>query len=163
MYRVFDDVLSVQEYKTIKDTITSNNFPWYYEDVITKGDDESAFFHLLVKEGKSNSDYTRDIMKIFEERLNIKETYRAKVNLYTRTDNLKIHNYHHDNIGYNIAIYYFNNNNGYTELKDIAKIESKKNRLLIFDGNIEHRSTNCTDEKRRVNININYSEDKWKN
>ena len=160
MYKIIDNFLNEKEYSIIKNTIINNNFPWYYVDVITTGDDESAFFHLLVKKGKSNSDYTRGIMSIFEEKLNIEKTFRSKVNLYTRTDNLKIHKYHYDNINSKIAIFYLNENNGYTELKDITKIESKKNRLLIFDGDIEHRSTNCTDKKTRINININYSEDK---
>ena len=160
MYKIIDDFLNEKEYSIIENTINNNNFSWYYEPVITTGEDESAFFHLLINKGKSNSHYTGDIMSIFEEKLNIEKTFRAKVNLYTRTDNLKIHNYHYDNIGYKIAIFYVNENNGYTELKDITKIESKKNRLLLFEGDIEHRSTNCTDEKTRINININYSEDK---
>ena len=55
------------------------------------------------------------------------------------------------------ATYYLNTNNGYTELKTGEKVESVENRMLVFDSNIEHQGVTCTDEKRRVLINFNYS------
>lgn len=166
MHQVIDNFLSESEYAIIKNITDSDNFPWFYIKNITEETvgNESAFVHTLVVKSQSNSIYARAIMSIFKKNINIKETFRAKVNLYTRTDNLRIHDYHFDyhfdHMDNKIAIFYLNNNNGYTELKDTAKIESKKNRLLLFDGNVEHRSTNCTDEKTRVNININYTENK---
>ena len=39
---------------------------------------------------------------------------------------------------------------GGTEVKGI------ENRLLLFDSHIEHAGTSCTDELRRVVLNINY-------
>ena len=57
-------------------------------------------------------------------------------------------------------IFYLNDNNGYTRLKiddKIIKIESKQNRLLIMDGEIEHASSTCTDNDMRVVINFNFS------
>ena len=48
------------------------------------------------------------------------------------------------------------NNDGFTVLHDGTKIESKRNRLLLFDGSKPHHSTNCTDDWRRININFNY-------
>ena len=160
MYEIIDDFLSDSEYVIIEKVINNNDFPWYYTPDITEEGDESAFTHSLVINNQSYSGYARTIMSLFEKKINIKKTFRAKLNLYTRTDNLKIHNYHFDNLDYKIAIFYLNSNNGYTELNNIAKVESKRNRILLFDGKLEHRSTNCTDEKTRVNININYSEDK---
>ena len=166
MYKVIDNFLNEDELTLLDNTINFNNFPWYYANSISNDitdiNDESAFFHMLIENTKVNSDYAKLIMPIFEKKLNIKNLIRAKINLYTRTDNLKIHNYHIDggvnNDDDKVALFYLNDNNGYTELKDIAKIESRKNRMLMFTGNILHRSTNCTDEKRRMNININY---KW--
>ena len=39
---------------------------------------------------------------------------------------------------------------------DKTKIDSVENRILFFDPSIPHDSENCTDQKVRVNININY-------
>ena len=54
------------------------------------------------------------------------------------------------------AILYINDNNGKTILEDGTEIESKANRLLLFDASKPHNSTSCTDAKSRINININY-------
>jgi hypothetical protein len=54
------------------------------------------------------------------------------------------------------AIYCVNTNNGGTKLEDGTIIGSVANRLLLFDPSTLHDSTNCTDKKARINININY-------
>lgn len=54
------------------------------------------------------------------------------------------------------AIFYINDCNGYTKLEDGSVIESKANRLLTFPANIRHLGATCTDQKRRVLINLNY-------
>ena len=38
----------------------------------------------------------------------------------------------------------------------IKKVSCKENRMLIFDGNIEHCAGLTTDTKTRMVININY-------
>ena len=43
-----------------------------------------------------------------------------------------------------------------TVLEDGTECESVANRLLLFDATKPHHSTTCTDQKRRVNINVNY-------
>ena len=48
-----------------------------------------------------------------------------------------------------------NTNNGKTILNDEVEIDSIANRLLVFDGDIPHCSTTCTDEKVRLNVNVN--------
>ena len=52
-------------------------------------------------------------------------------------------------------VYSVNTNNGYTEFQDGTIIPSIANQLLIFDGNMEHRSVSQTDIKNRMNLNIN--------
>ena len=42
------------------------------------------------------------------------------------------------------------------KLEDGTEIESRANRVLLFDPSKPHHSTSCTNDKRRVNININY-------
>ena len=49
-----------------------------------------------------------------------------------------------------------NDNNGYTLFEDGTKVESKENRVVIFDSQMRHAGIPCTDEKRRVVINFNF-------
>ena len=42
------------------------------------------------------------------------------------------------------------------ELKTGEKIVSKRNRLAIFDGHIQHKSVTQTDTKYRLNYNLNF-------
>ena len=54
------------------------------------------------------------------------------------------------------CIYYLNTNNGYTLFEDGSKIESVANRLVLFDANIKHAGTSCTDALYRAVINFNF-------
>jgi len=54
---------------------------------------------------------------------------------------------------------YFNDNNGYTYFEDGQKIESKENRAVMFEGDLIHAGTSCTDKDLRVVLNIDYC--KW--
>ena len=55
------------------------------------------------------------------------------------------------------AIFFINTNNGKTLFKNIDKeIISKENRIVIFDGRLEHTGTTCTDQRNRILINFNY-------
>ena len=77
--------------------------------------------------------------------------------LYTRTEKKETHPSHIDfDFEHKGAIFYINTNNGLTILEDDTEIKSIANRLLLFDSTKPHRSTSCTDEKYRMNININY-------
>ena len=53
------------------------------------------------------------------------------------------------------AIYYLNDNDGYTMIED-KKIESKANRIILFDADEEHYGTNSTNCNNRMVINFNY-------
>ena len=49
-----------------------------------------------------------------------------------------------------------NDGDGYTEFEDGTKVESIENRFVTFPSNLHHGGTTCTDQKRRVVINLNY-------
>lgn len=161
MYKVIDNFLEESEMNIIEETIMSNTFPWFYLNSVTDHideNDEPMYFHLLVRDGVNNSEKFTDLLiDKLVKKVNMQGVFRAKINSYTRTKELWKSNWHFDNKDYKIALFYINDNDGYTELKNITKIYSKRNRLLLFNGDIEHRATNCTDAKRRINININYA------
>ena len=54
------------------------------------------------------------------------------------------------------AILYLNTNNGYTEFENGQRVESVANRLVVFDSALKHTGTTCTDQKRRIVLNLNY-------
>lgn len=82
---------------------------------------------------------------------------RIKANLYPNQNEFVYHNEHRDyKEPHRGAILYINTNNGFTVLEDGTKIESIRNRLLLFDSSQKHRSTNCTDDWGRLIINFNY-------
>ena len=58
------------------------------------------------------------------------------------------------------AVYYCNTNNGSTLFQNGKKVDSKGNRIVIFDGHQKHCGVDCTDENVRVVINFNYFEKK---
>ena len=81
---------------------------------------------------------------------------RVKGNLYPNINKVLDHPRHVDfNYTTKGALFYLNTNNGPTTVGN-KKIESVRNRLLLFNASQEHNSTTCTDAKIRLNININY-------
>ena len=54
-----------------------------------------------------------------------------------------------------VAIYYLNTNNGHTVFKN-KKVKSEKNKIVIFNGDVEHKAEYQTDKDTRMVINFNY-------
>ena len=83
--------------------------------------------------------------------------FRLKINLNPKAHKVFEHGYHIDiNIPSKTAIFYLNTNDGYTAFETGEKVESVANRLVVFDSNIKHTGTTCTNQKARLVLNINY-------
>jgi hypothetical protein len=95
-------------------------------------------------------------------KLDAKEIIRVKSNLNPHTNIRYVFDWHVDFqetiANAKTAIYYVNTNNGVTILDGGIEIQSVANRILIFDRNITHTGTTCTDTKVRCLINLNYIE-----
>ena len=65
--------------------------------------------------------------------------------------------WHHDLDNMTTAVLYMNTCNGWTQFKKGGKVKSVANRMVIFDNNLLHAGVTCTDEKRRIVVNFNYS------
>jgi len=88
---------------------------------------------------------------------------RIKANLVTATEDIKVFDwaYHCDvpienTNGLITAIYYINDNDGYTIFEDGTKVDSVANRLVRFSASLKHTGTTCTNTSRRLLINFNY-------
>ena len=95
-------------------------------------------------------------------KLNCKVLIKMKLNLNPRRSKIMEHGFHVDNDlpKAKTAVLYFNDSNGYTKFEKTGeKVYSKENRIVIFDNNLKHTGTTCTDTNRRVVMNINFYED----
>ena len=163
MFKIKNNFVSSNLLKKINSLMTNVNFPWYFQDRITRENDDNKkfyFTHILYSFNKINSQFYESIMPEFIEKLNIKNLLRVKLNLYTQTHKIIEHDYHTDsttNEPHKTALFYVNDNNGFTIFKKpFKKIKSEKNKCVIFDGSQEHKSTTCTNKLYRLTLNINY-------
>ena len=150
--------------KQVFDFLTGSDFPYFYQPHLAfegAGRPNEFFFQHRLFDSEPLSRYFEFFDQHIFQKLNYKTLYRAKVNLTTFTPEPVTSEWHIDDVNHNhkVAIYYVNDNNGYTEIFDGEKnykIASKRNRMVTFDGKYEHRAVGQTDEKVRVLININY-------
>ena len=130
--------------------------------------DITWFAHDLVKEYKFVSEHANFILSpfskidsMFNSQMGLKmaNLSRARINLVPPQLPFSYFNsspFHVDNPRQHlVVIYYVNDCNGRTVLKNITKVHPKKNRLILFDGSIEHKIKYPTRGYRCV-INFNF-------
>ena len=66
-----------------------------------------------------------------------------------------LNNLNNFKVPHRVALFYVTTSNGFTVLKDTTQVQCIENRMLLFDGSIEHHSVTSTDNPRCL-ININY-------
>ena len=167
--RIEDKFLDKLTFYRIKQTIFNHeDTPWrFIKDVSGLGKERDCYFtHSLYEtymdENLKLNSYATPcsphswIADILKEAIGAEHLIRVKVNLYPRTDILHSHRPHKDyKFDHKAALLSLNTCDGHTNV-DGTKVASVKNRMLFFNPQITHNSTNCTDEQFRCNININY-------
>ena len=162
--KIIDGFLSRSDHYLIQSTMLGENFNWSYVPYVAYANleidselDNFYFVHEFYNDHRPKSDHF-DIVNPILKKLSASAVIRIKANLHARTNTLVSFPYHTDakGTGCYTAIYYVNTNDGYTEFENGRKIESVENRLLIFDENLSHRGTSCTDQKIRCLINFNF-------
>ena len=162
-HKVIDNLLDINIFKTIQEKILAEQTPWFFQESVEFArthkeykENKNAYFSHLIFDKKINSSLFETIMPILDF-INYKALIRIKLNLYPRSEKLIIHRPHKDyEYKHKGAIFYFNTNNGKTILENKVQIDSKENRILLFDPSKFHQSTNTTNTKARINMNINY-------
>lgn len=171
--KIYDSFLSESEFNQLAEAMYS--IPWHFSGVKVSKEtktmtensvDEISNFQFTHNfyanmQVTSNYFYILDKFIIFFECFSI---IRIKANLTTpHESSIKLFGFHEDckqlsdkNISYKTAIFYVNTNNGKTVFRNGKEIESVANRLIIFDGNLEHTGTTHSDTKTRCVINFNY-------
>ncbi len=130
--------------------------PWGHQVGVSNDDDGELYFVSVLYDNFTAQGHNSWILSELCGKLKVNALKRVKVNLYPRTENL-IH--HQDHVDYDFphkaALLSLNTCNGMTVIGD-QEIPSVANRMILFDPQVPHHSTNCTDEPFRANININY-------
>ena len=157
--KIIPNFLEPNIFKKIKETIFSDQFPFYYSDQTGSLSDNSDFMftHKFFSENNQQSGYFSSILMPILGKLNFSYLLRAKLNFYTRKNKFVYTEMHRDfDEPHTVALYSLNNNNGFTYFEDTKeKIPSVENQLFLFDGLRRHCSVSQTDTKIRANININ--------
>ena len=151
-------------FKTLKDTMMGDNFPWYFNDtVVSKADAKKKthfqFTFTFIKDGEEKCwGEWIDIMKPVLKHIKHKKMNRVKANLLWRDCKITEHSMHVDQEVENgkTAVLYINTCNGYTKFKNGKKIKSERNKCVEFDSKLKHTGSSCTNKDRRVTLNINY-------
>lgn len=143
----------------------SKKLPWSWNDEINYvGEDEEGFqftFQFASNGGYSCPRSMVPVILPVIEKLGVKSILRMKANLSPRDHENTVAGMHTDcwpGQANKSAVLYINDNNGYTLFESGEKVMSKANRLCVFDSQIPHSSVTCTDEKRRVVLNVCYSD-----
>ena len=165
--QVYDQFLKEDDFKKLDRVFCQDVATWHYNDVVvspTEDDNDYnfQFTHSIYKDCQFVSEHHELIYPILAN-LDAKVLLRIKFNLGIRTPEIierKFHQDYHDvipkNVPYKVAIFYLNTNNGYTLFESGDKVQSIANRIVMFDGELKHCGTTCTDSKTRVVLNINY-------
>tara|TARA_B100000925_G_C21903647_1_gene428263 strand:- start:264 stop:758 length:495 start_codon:yes stop_codon:yes gene_type:complete len=160
---VIDEFIRKESFPQVQDIfLNDKNFHWSWSNVVDDNTcdeiDNHQFFHMFYYEHSPVSKYWSYILPILRK-LDAKAIYSVKANCNVRTQNIVRHGFHVDvptNYDSKTAILYINTNNGYTEFENGERVESVANRLVLFDSELKHTGTTCTDQQRRVVLNLNY-------
>jgi len=154
---IIDNFLDKETFNSMQSFVLGDSFPWYFNDFKSDGTDvhNFQFTHTVIRQGQITSEFIQHMDPFFKG-LNVKEVFRVKMNLTTKTEKLFNHLYHTDFKDCTTSIFYMNTNNGKTIFKNGKEVNSIANRMITFNSNLEHAATSHTDEKMRVVINFNY-------
>ena len=156
--KIIDNYLPKSEYLKIKEILESFNFPWFYFNGKVVPNNklfDFGFSHTFYIHNKPNSEFL-NILDPIINKLEPLSLIRIKANLNPISKDLIEFKEHIDQqFKCKAAIYYVNDNNGYTMIGD-KKVESKGNRIVMFNANTKHYGTNSTNCNNRVVINFNY-------
>jgi hypothetical protein len=158
-FKVIKNFLKQEEADYIESTMLSFTFPWFYSGAVNTKEDNDRFFfsHSIIHEGNINSTFYDDIASPILKILKPNKINRIKCNLFVKQHEQIKAGLHTDmQEKHMVLLYYVNTNNGFTLFENGDKVPSIKNTALIFNGKLKHAAVLQTDEKVRINININY-------
>jgi len=176
--QIIDDFLPQQAFVEIQAQMLGSYFPWYLNHTVVTDHDldpdfrdrysrqfgqkfeeryNYQFTHLFLRDGVMHTHLDKLLVPL-TDKIAARKMLRIKANINPVADNITPHGLHIDEVmgSDTTAIFYINTNNGMTVFADGTIVNSQANRLVIFDADLAHTGTTCTDEKVRCVINLNY-------
>ena len=160
---IIDNFLNEEYFKTVQNHMMGTFYSWHWCDGIVDPNDGKHQLVNLMFDVESENVILDDFYSCIHPMLDkinkhvpIKQLLKIKCNFTYKTIEHEHGGLHIDYKDATTAIFYINTNNGWTNFKNGAKVESIENRLVIFDSNLEHEGVTCTDEIRKMVINFNY-------
>ena len=167
-YVIYDNFLPANEFGELANMLgPSGSFPWRLSGRInindTKNDDmyfATLMFHAYdpYNDQWKNTDYLAPFLNL-TSKMNIWGLHRIKANMYFKSQSGKVehHAMHQDaRFPHSGALFYLQDCDAPTIMECGTEIESKANRLLLFDPTRPHASSSPTNVPFRVTININF-------
>jgi hypothetical protein len=161
-YEVIDNFLDKEYFDTIKNALTSDDMNWFYRDNLTSDDENGMcyFTHNFFSKNTISSPYF-NLLEPLLDKLKISSLLQVRANMTISKKDTYESSWHVDfpDGPSRTAILYLTTCNAKTLIdveKEIIKIDSVENRILIFDTDISHKMVSATDAKRRIIINLNY-------
>tara|TARA_E500000331_G_scaffold106201_1_gene102910 strand:- start:21189 stop:21680 length:492 start_codon:yes stop_codon:yes gene_type:complete len=161
--QVTEDFLQEEYYDHLNEIITSTQFPWMFQKRVANIEEDPEedlnhyyFVHSLFFQNKIESPLYDDFLYLFQS-LNVQFLHRARVLMFVNQGEQYIHDRHVDHTtNCKTALIYMNTNDGFTDFETGERVESVKNRLLLFDGSIPHSSSTPTNTKERLLLSVTY-------
>tara|TARA_Y100001963_G_scaffold78894_1_gene109487 strand:+ start:897 stop:1406 length:510 start_codon:yes stop_codon:yes gene_type:complete len=160
---VKDNFLDKKDLTQLDELLMSHSFPWYLQKEQVAGAADGGWFcHIIYDEDVPKSDVYNPITKIFKSYLKYVTLCRLNVNLLLKQEIPSV-SYFHTDLDESIdkekittAIFYLNTNNGATEFEGGDRIDSVRNRLVMFPADTFHRAIGQTDTAERIVLNFNF-------
>ena len=158
MIQIIDNFLPEEEFKSIQSFMMGGEFRWFYcKGRATRDDGLFLMIHMFFQPERGVKSEHLEIWNNFMNKLQAKKCKRIKANLTFKTPTIEPAPFHTDYTDLKTAVFYINNNNGYTEFESGVRVSSVANRVCIFDSNLKHRGTTHTEpEPQRIVVNFNY-------
>ena len=158
---VIDDFVPEEVFAPLCEVLMNDAFPWFFQNHIAYDEPEDDvrmyLSHLFYQNFAPNSSFF-DLVAPIIDLLNPRALIRVRANLHPwQGPEIHQHQWHNDQFwSHTAALLSINTNNGFTEFKNGEKVDSVENRLVKFDGVLEHRSSTCTDSHGRMNVIFHY-------
>ena len=172
--KIIDHFLSEDDFEWIFLEVNAHDRGWYFSEILSSSyiagclrDQGRLIIDPILNSQfcfklKGDEEYIQPLLN----KLGAKKIERIKVNMTLPTKKHVHHGFHvdfaDDWMGNNpwpckTAIFYINDNNGYTEFEETGeKVESKSNRVVIFDNGLQHAGVTTTNTINRIVMNVNY-------
>lgn len=161
--KVIENFLEDNFFEDLRKLIMESEFSWFQRNHMVNDDaDDLGFFtHSFFNNYGVNCKYYDQFIVPILKKLNAHAPIQIRANLSPSCFYKGKKSTFHVDYKYpcKTAILYLNTCDGGTELKidnEIQLVKAEKNKMLIFDSNIEHAGTPSTDVDFRYIINFNY-------